>query len=76
MAKSAFSKMFPIFPTIFLLQTYLVTTPYFAILQLICQNIWQIQYFFGCLYVYTCIHHPLKFGSFSLKIGGDIICQI
>ena len=25
--------------------------------------------FFGCLY------HPSKFGKFSLKIGGEIICQ-
>ena len=36
----------------------------------------EINYFLDFLDVYMFIHHPSKFGKFSLKISGEIILRI
>ena len=36
------------------------------------KDIWEINFF---LIFWMFLHHPSKFGEFSLKIGGEMICQ-
>ena len=74
--KNAFSKMFPIFKDDFF-DTWLTLWQHpqqvFCCFNNIFFKIFGKQINFSIFWVF--IHHPSKFGSFSLKIGGEIICQ-
>ena len=74
--KNAFSKMFLTFQFAFF-DTKLILSQhpqqvFYNFKNPFFKDIWKINYFFDFLDV---LHHPSKFGEFSLRIGGEIICQ-
>ena len=76
MTKNAFSKMFPILKDDFF-DTRLILSQHphqvFCYFDNIFFKIFDKQITFPIFWVF--IHHPSKFGSFSLKLGGEIIFQ-
>ena len=75
--RSAFYKMFTILREDFFFtpdsSCHKTPNRFFASLTIFFGDIWQTNYFFSIFWVF--IHHQSKFGSFSLKIYREIICQ-
>ena len=76
MTKNAFSKMFPILKDDFF-DTRLILSQHphqvFCYFDNIFSRYLTNKLLFSIFWVF--IHHPSKFGSFSLKIDGEIIVQ-
>ena len=75
--RSAFYKMFTILREDFFFthdsSCHNTSNRFFASLTIFFGDIWQTNYFFSIFWVF--MHHPSKFGSFSLKIDQEINFQ-